>query len=121
MYPNELKQQAAQARSLGGVSGACGASIGMQASQLNTCEATRRSEIDRELSRLAQATAELQACADQLWNRLAPVLSPVPPSPSETCPQECCTSDLGGALQRQANAVDQTTASLRNAMAALAL
>jgi hypothetical protein len=94
------------------------------AGQIAQAETKRRSEIDRELARLAQSSEGLAMCVDLLWTRLAPVLAPSPAvngTPGIDGATESCTSDLGGALQRQAAVVDNAAASLRNLMAALAL
>jgi hypothetical protein len=99
-----------------------GAMAGAGAGQIaQQAETKRRSEIDRELARLAQSSEGLAMCVDQLWTRLAPVLAPSPAVPGLEGAAEGCTSDLGGALQRQAAVVDNAAASLRNLMAALAL
>jgi hypothetical protein len=102
-----------------------GAMAGAGAGQIaQQAEIKRRSEIDRELARLAQSSEGLAMCVDLLWTRLAPVLAPSPAvngAPGIDGATESCTSDLGGALQRQAAVVDNAAASLRNLMAALAL
>jgi hypothetical protein len=81
----------------------------------------RRSEIDRELSRIAAATEELAKCTDELWGRLNSVTSPTVTDAQHQEQAEGCVSDLGAALQRQAQSVERSIAGMRSLMSALAL